>query len=50
MDGGGVRGARVAAPAGSRLTLQWARIIKDTLGRMVLRLIVIKGVDLECIL
>ena len=50
MDVGGVHGARVAAPAGSRLTLQWARIIKDKIGRMVLRLIVIKGVDFECIL
>jgi len=38
MDVGGVRGARVTAPAGSRLTLQWARIIKDTFGRMVLPL------------
>ena len=50
MDVGGVHGARVAAPAGSRLTLQWSRIIKDTLGGMFLRLIAIKGVDLECIL
>ena len=41
MDVGGVGGARVAAPAGSRLTLQWAWITKDTFGRMVLRLIVI---------
>jgi len=41
MDVGGVRGATVAAPAGSRLTLQWARIIKDTLGGMVLPLVVI---------
>jgi len=41
MDVGGVRGARVTAPAGSGLTLQWAWVFKDKLERKVLRLIVI---------